>query len=731
MPLKGRPMHFSSRTLTAAQIAGISKFNVRRDHVADDAELDSLARMLAVTKGWLNPIVVVNDEFPQADLPDEPFYVLAGRRRWCAVNRAFDLELLPADMELRVSVFEGTPAEAKEISLMENIGHQPMTPVEEVCAFRDCAEAGLSPAEIAKNFGIEPRTVNARLALAHLHGDILEAWRAKAITEKVAQAYCSEIDPAKQLALWTGSPGIRDNASEIRKRLRGDAILATSALAVFVGAYAYQAAGGVIDGDLFESDVWWKDPGIARDLARQTLLAHGEQIKAAEGWGWIRTQFDADTIGLENFKEDAAKFTVGEVREIDEINAALTRGDGDKAENLARLAEVEAKGWTRGIAKARRAKLGILVQINGDGSEIEVDRALETKAMRESRQEKADRTPAEKLSGAKVSAVIVDEIATASEPDPHEDGRADYEFSEAMGHATAALARNDYDFAMSLLLVAFTRYSLGEAIGFEAAHHLPSITSELHRALLTQQDFREALKLAGSSHSDIRNKALQDIVACAMVAMERPHTVNMALANSALYHGFPSLIASAFDAKAYVAALSQAERDSIAVGTADLSERLPAFLHFAVIDAANDGAAVIEEDTRSTAQAMTEAIEASPEVPVPGSDGSITIQAKVDGGAVISIKAPGFQMPAYAAVEPPPLDQRFELFARACIVREPGQVKAQTVIDAYNAFASEQGWPTSVASVIGPAASAYGIEKHKTKVAMFYRNIALREPEGV
>jgi len=696
-------MDLTTEFASARSIAGISRFNARGDHVVQDQALDALAHMIGATGGWVNPIVIVDDTEPNLgdkaiSVDSMNWHVLAGRRRWHALQRAFELELLPQDTPLRVSIFSGTEVEARELSLMENVGHQPMTPVEEVIAYGSCHRAGRSAADIATHFGAEIKTVKARLALAHLHPTILEAWRDGSILLASAEAFCSSTDQDQQIEIWNGSPQLRRNPFEIRKRLRGEAVVSTSSLATFVGAEAYAAAGGRLDEDLFADDTYWLDAGIARDLAQKRLAAAAQKIIAREGWGWFRTEFDADATSLRNFHEDAADYKDSEEREIDENDAALrsmTPGTPETIALLERNADLIAKGWTRGIAKGRRAKLGICVQISHDGKFVECERALETKAMREAREEKLQRATGKTTVSHGGDAD--DDDAPVRKPPPPKQPEA---LLAAANTAIPAAMRRNPATALRVLLVALSRPYWQGSFGFQSEMHVPSIANPLLRQLQTTRDFDEAMLVAVATSDEAVQAALADCVAASLT--DRDGDEDAALVDAiGTDPAFDADLIDAFDAVAYLDQLDQLDqpgRDAIKAGTSPLLDGLPLALREIVRDAAADKEPVATPDTRTTAEAMAEAME----------------EDDADTGGDV-----------------PPIEERFTAFANASIIRETdSKVKAQHLVDAYNAYATARGWPPSNASALSPLITARDIASHRFTAGVHYMRIALKT-EGV
>ena len=96
-------------------------------------------------------------------------------------------------------------------------------------------------------------------------------------------------DHARQQQVWDA---IKDSWSkepyQIRRMLTETTVRASDKRAVFVGIENYEAAGGIVMRDLFQSDDggWLQDASLLDRLVAEKLKANAETI-AAEGWKWI------------------------------------------------------------------------------------------------------------------------------------------------------------------------------------------------------------------------------------------------------------------------------------------------------------------------------------------------------------------------------------------------------------------------------------------------------------
>jgi ParB family chromosome partitioning protein len=103
-------------------------------------------------------------------------------------------------------------------------------------------------------------------------------------------------DHELQERIWDNTPTWQRNGVTFRRLITETEInIRTSPLAMFVGAEAYEAAGGLIRRDLFgnEDDGYMQDAELLESLALEKLNQAVEPLKA-EGYAWVQvhTTFD-------------------------------------------------------------------------------------------------------------------------------------------------------------------------------------------------------------------------------------------------------------------------------------------------------------------------------------------------------------------------------------------------------------------------------------------------------
>lgn len=271
-------------------------------------------------------------------------YVAAGGRRYRAFKKLEKAKSIPSSHPVSIDVRD--KAEAIELSLAENVQREAMHIADAVVAYGDLVRDGLSPEDIAGRFGVALSYVRKVLRLAALHPQALACLARDQIGMDAAQALTLTDDHDRQLeALKTCG----NSAHNIRRMLTAEKLATDGKLFQFVGAEAYEAAGGSVTRDLFaEAGVGYADdPELVQSLATVKLDQIADSYRAA-GWSEVRATLD---------------------RPDDYYNATIVhtyeRRDESEAEQAERTRIAEARA-------ARQAEIG-------DGNHYN-DRALATMA---------------------------------------------------------------------------------------------------------------------------------------------------------------------------------------------------------------------------------------------------------------------------------------------------------------------------------------------------------------
>jgi ParB family chromosome partitioning protein len=203
-------------------------------------------------------------------------------------------------------------------------------------------------------------------------------------------AFTVTADHARQEQVWRAISGSwQKEPYQIRRMLTEKAVRASDRRAVLVGLDAYEAAGGVVLRDLFQSDDggWLEDIALLDGMVAEKLKAEAETV-AAEGWKWIEVAIDfpyGHTHGLRKLEGVATDLTSEEQATIDALKAEYVKleEENDGADELPdevdeRLGEIEAAlavFYDRPVTydPADIARAGVFVSIDAEGA-LSVDR---------------------------------------------------------------------------------------------------------------------------------------------------------------------------------------------------------------------------------------------------------------------------------------------------------------------------------------------------------------------
>ncbi|MFN3961264.1 MAG: ParB/RepB/Spo0J family partition protein, partial [Parvularculaceae bacterium] len=150
-------------------------------------------------------------------------------------------------------------------------------------------DQGQGEEAIAARFFVTPALVRQRLKLAAVCEKLLALYAEDELTLDQLMAFTVTNDHARQEQVWEAlARNPYKEAYQIRRMLTEGAVRAADRRAQFIGAEAYEAAGGVVSRDLFQADDggWFQDPALLDRLVADKLAAAAETI-AAEGWKWV------------------------------------------------------------------------------------------------------------------------------------------------------------------------------------------------------------------------------------------------------------------------------------------------------------------------------------------------------------------------------------------------------------------------------------------------------------
>ena len=245
--------------------------NVR--HIRSDEGVDELADSIRA-HGLLQSLI--GYEQRETGFAQSRVMVLGGGRRLKALRQIEDEGLIDGDWLVPTLIRDRD--DALELSLAENIEHRNMSPVDEFFAFKALIDTGrYDAAALAKRFGFTERVVRQRLRLAELDSEVLDALAGRELTLDAAMAYASSQDRALQRQVFkqhSKSTWEANKPDRIKRDLRAAGMDTGHRLYKFVGAQAYEAAGGDYEDDLFQAEAQERQlsaPHLLEQLAHDKL----------------------------------------------------------------------------------------------------------------------------------------------------------------------------------------------------------------------------------------------------------------------------------------------------------------------------------------------------------------------------------------------------------------------------------------------------------------------------
>ncbi len=365
----------------------LSQANVRRVKAGVSIEelAESIARRGLIQSLHVRP--VVDGEGQETGM----FEVPAGGRRYRALEVLARQKRLNKTTPVPCVVSAANAAILiDEVSLAENIERAPLHPLDQYRAFQAMRDKGMTEDDIAAAFFVDVNIVKQRLRLASVSPALLDIYADDGMELKHLMAFTVSHDHARQEQVWEQ---IRNSWQKepyhIRRMLTETTARASDKRAVFVGIDAYEAAGGIVMRDLFESDDggWLQDVGLLDRLVSEKLTTIADEI-ATHGWKWVEAAVSIPygvTHGLRAIKgiplditaeEQAARDALQE--ELDRLTTKYEDADELPDEVDARLGEIEAALDALDNRPVRYdpdeiAIAGVFISIDADGS-LRVDR---------------------------------------------------------------------------------------------------------------------------------------------------------------------------------------------------------------------------------------------------------------------------------------------------------------------------------------------------------------------
>jgi ParB family transcriptional regulator, chromosome partitioning protein len=312
----------------------LSQENVRRvkDGVTIEQLAEDIGRRKLLQSLNVRPVLDGNGE------ETGTFAVPAGGRRYLALGILVKQKRLAKNELIPCIVNRSGTTSAEEDSLAENVHRENLHPLDQFLAFKALKEQGLDIEEIAARFFVSAATVKQRLRLASVSPKLLEFYEKDEIRLEQIMAFSISDDHARQEQVWeriSGNPHMQE-PYYIRRLLTETTVRADDRRAVYVGAEAYEAAGGIILRDLFEQDSggWFQDAALLEQLVFDKLRIDAEAVRA-DGWKWVEAAISfpyGHTSGMRRVYAEPAEMGGDEIARYDAVKAEYDALDAKYAE---------------------------------------------------------------------------------------------------------------------------------------------------------------------------------------------------------------------------------------------------------------------------------------------------------------------------------------------------------------------------------------------------------------
>lgn len=379
-------MNAVTQTIAAEPVSGVEIFvplaklkksprNARK--VAHgEAAIEALAASIQ-HKGMIQNLVV-EPEIKDGE-PTGCYFVTAGEgRRQAQLLRVKRKQIRKSEP---IRCWLDTLNDPAEVSLDENVTRTAMHPADQFERFAELSrDKGWGAEEIGARFGVSAHIVRQRLRLGAVSPKLVQVYREDGLTLDQLMAFAITEDHTRQEQVFEALHHNREPWI-IRRDLTAANVPAQDRRAVFIGAEAYQEAGGVIIRDLFSEDRggFFEDAGLLDMLTIEKLREVAATVQA-EGWKWSEAHIDyPHAHGMRRYYPNPVALSEEDEARLEAASAdydALAEGYSsydempeDVAEKLAALeTEIDEISERRSAYDPQIvAHAGVFVVLNHDG----------------------------------------------------------------------------------------------------------------------------------------------------------------------------------------------------------------------------------------------------------------------------------------------------------------------------------------------------------------------------
>jgi ParB family chromosome partitioning protein len=390
-----------------------SKANIRKTEPL--ADIEQMAASIE-SMGILENLIVRQEENPNAVEPNT-YEVVAGGRRLAALKLLAKRKKIARDHPVPCLILENQrDGDSTEVSLAENIIRAPLHPADQFDAFAKLQKEGLPTEDIAARFGLSATIVLQRLKLATVSSRLVAEYRLGAMTLEQLMAFTISDDRKAQEEFWFENPYGDSSPQAIRRFLTKSHVEGGDRRARFIGAKAYEEAGGIIVRDLFqpEDEGYFTDSQLLDRLVAEKLQAEAETVKT-DGWGWVEIMQETDFNHLSRFgrikmtevtlaDEEEARLNVLCER-YDELVAAIEDEEDDGASTELDRVSVELdslRARKEVWPEEEKSHAGVVISLGYDGN-LQADRGLVKPEEREPAGESTRRSETQAATNEKTS----------------------------------------------------------------------------------------------------------------------------------------------------------------------------------------------------------------------------------------------------------------------------------------------------------------------------------------
>lgn len=212
---------------------------------------------------------------------EKPFLVLDGRRRLFALQQLLETGRLDATFPVKCELFETKEAQAAA-AMLTNVERAPVHMADVIGAIGKMRRKKMDTASIAGALGYDELEIKRLEALAHVHGDVLKAYRKGNLTLKQVRLFARLPDRKTQGELAASALQGYFHEYQLHQALAADRVTREDERFALVGLDRYAAAGGRVETDLFgEMPERLLDAQVLQDLWRERVQPIVDAFKGA------------------------------------------------------------------------------------------------------------------------------------------------------------------------------------------------------------------------------------------------------------------------------------------------------------------------------------------------------------------------------------------------------------------------------------------------------------------